>query len=322
MTTGAVRRARLTIAFASAVTAVAATLVAPARAAEPADPGGPAATVVGAAEPCPPPAGFRPGRFEDSTELDGRYQPLPAGTELTWQVHANDGGRALPRTVVLTATDLVKRIDGVWARVLWQRQLAEGVATGSALLFQAQDDDRNVWQLGAYPVLPADGTVTGASEAWIAGVAGARAGVVVPGDPEVDEPPYLRAAAPGIGLLRCGFVVDTSAREVCAPAICYDGVLVVEEFSPLLGPPVRHAYLPGAGLIVAAQVNSDGETLFLTARRRLSVEERLAAAEAALGLEERAYAGSEVYAGTEAMRLQAADADARAVRWALGDRLR
>lgn len=320
MTVGAAFTRRGGVCVTAAVVALAAVLAVPAvAAAGPAD--GPAATVVRDGEPCPPAARFRPWRFEDSTELDSRHQPLPAGTELTWQVHANDGGQALPRTVVLTVTDLVKRIDGVWARVLWQRRLAEGSATESALLFQAQDDDRNVWQLGAYPQLLADGTVTGAPEAWIAGVAGARAGVVVPGDPEEDEPPYLRAEAPGVGLLRCGFVVDAAAREVCAPAICYDGVLVVEEFSPLLGPPVRHSYLPGVGLISAAQVNSDGETLYLSAKRRLSVDERLAAAEAALGLEDRAYAGSEVYAGTEAMRLLAADEEARAVQRALGDRV-
>ncbi|BCJ73604.1 hypothetical protein CS0771_31480 [Catellatospora sp. IY07-71] len=310
---------RHTVSFVTATAVLAAMLAVPAAAsADPVE--GPAATVV-RDEPCPPPAGFRPGRFEDSTDLDSRYQPLPAGTELTWQVYANDGGQALPRTVVLTATDLVKRIDGVWARVLWQRRLTEGVVTESALVFQAQDDDRGVWQVGAYPELLADGAVTGAPEAWIAGVAGARAGVVVPGDPEEDEPPYLRAEAPGVGLLRCGFVVDRSAREVCAPSICYDGVLVVEEFSPLLAPPVRHSYLPGVGMIAAAQANTDGETLFLTGRRRLSIDDRLAAAEAALGLEERAYAGSEVYAGTEAMRLLAADADSRAVRRALGDRV-
>ncbi|GAA1625927.1 hypothetical protein ACFQY4_35490 [Catellatospora bangladeshensis] len=307
------------VSFGAAAAVLAAMLAVPAAAsADPVE--GPAATVVRDDEPCPPPAEFRPGRFEDSTDLDSRYQPLPAGTELTWQVYANDGGQALPRTVVLTATDLVKRIDGVWARVLWQRRLAEGVATESALVFQAQDDDRGVWQVGAYPELLTDGAVTGSPEAWIAGVAGARAGVVVPGDPEEDERPYLRAEAPGIGLLRCGFVVDRSAREVCAPSICYDGVLVVEEFSPLLAPPVRHSYLPGVGMIAAAQVNTDGETQFLTGRRRLSVDDRLAAAEAALGLEQRAYAGSEVYAGTEAMRLLAADEDARAVQRALRDR--
>ncbi|WP_155372808.1 hypothetical protein [Catellatospora vulcania] len=271
--------------------------------------------------PCPPPTRFRQRDFGDSTDLDNAHQPLPAGTEITLQAVANDGGELLPHVVVLTATDLVKNIDGVWTRVLWQRDWRDGAAVESALVLHAQDDDGNVWQLGEYPELIENEVPDGAPDAWIAGVAGARAGVVVPGDPARDEPPYLRAEAPAIGLLQCAFVVDTSADEVCAPAICYDDALVVEEFSPLLAPPVRRAYVPGIGLIAAAQANSDGETLFLSGRRGLTVAERLAADSEVVQLEGRAYETSEVYADTSPMRFDAGDDDAAAVRRLMADRL-
>lgn len=144
----------------------------------------------------------------------------------------------------------------------------------------------------------------------------------MPGDPERDEPPYLRAEAPARGLLRCAFVVDTSADGVCAPAICYDDALIIEEFSPLLAPPVRRAYVPGIGLVAAAQANSDGETLFLSGRRGLGIGERLAADLEAVQLEGRAYETSDVYAETPPLRFHAGDADAAAVRHLMGDRPR
>lgn len=309
--------------------ALAATLIAaPATAHAAPDPStGPAATVLPPAAtadpgPCPPLTRFRPRDFGDPADLDNPHQPLPPGTEITLQAVANDGGALLPHMVVLTATDLVKNIDGVWTRVLWQRDWREGAAAESALVFQAQDDHGNVWQLGEYPELVENELPAGAPETWIAGVSGARAGIVVPGDPERDEPPYLRAEAPAIGLLQCGLVVQTSADEVCAPAICYDDVLVVEEFSPLLAPPVRRSYVPGLGLVAAAQANSDGETLFLSGRRSLTVAERLAADWEAVQLEDRAYETSEVYAQTTPMRFDAGDTDAVAVRRLMADRMR
>ncbi|WP_144118380.1 hypothetical protein [Catellatospora sichuanensis] len=316
-------RARAAVALAAALTLTAT----PAQATpDPTTDPGPAATVLpqaATADPGPcPPARFRPRDFSDSADLDNAYQPLRPGTELTLQAVANDGGALLPHVVVLTATDLVKKIDGVWTRVLWQRDWRDGVAEVSALVFQAQDDDGAVWQLGEYPELIDDELPAGAPGAWIAGVTGARAGIVVPGDPDEDEPPYLRADAPGIGLLRCAFVVDTAADEVCAPAICYDDALIVEEFSPLLAPPVRHAYAPGIGLIAAAQANSDGETLFLSGRRGLSIAERLAADWQVVQLEDRAYESSGVYADTSPMRFHAGDEQAEAVRRLMEDRLR
>ncbi|MEU8079230.1 hypothetical protein AB0B31_27760 [Catellatospora citrea] len=315
-------------ALAAVALAVTITLTPAAAQASPdnADPG-PAATVLPPAataepSPCPPLHRLRQRDFGDSADLDNVHQPLRPGTEITLQAVANDGGALLPHVVVITATDLVKQIDGLWTRVLWQQDWRDGTAVASALILQAQDKQGNVWQLGEYPELVENELPAGAPGAWIAGVAGARAGVVVPGDPDRDEPPYLRAEAPGIGLLRCGYVVDTAADGVCAPAICYDDVLVVEEFSPLLAPPVRRSYAPGIGLIAAAQANSDGETLFLSGRRGLTIAERLAADWEAVQLEARAYETSEVYADTSPMRFHAGDGDAEAVRQLMADRLR
>ncbi|MEV0453631.1 hypothetical protein [Catellatospora methionotrophica] len=315
-------RQSASLALACTLLAAATTLPAAAQAAVPGTPSTPAAAgPAGAGEPCPTLTRFRPQRFGDATDLDNVHQPLRPGTDITLQAVANSGNELLPHVVVLTATDLIKKIDGVWTRVLWQRDWREGEAFASALIFQAQDDDGNIWQLGEYPEPVEDELPPGAPGAWIAGVAGARAGVVVPGDPDRDEPPYLRAEAPGIGLLGCAFVVDT-ADEVCAPAICYDDALVIEEFSPLLAPPVRRAYVPGIGLVAAAQANSDGETLYLSGRRNLTTAERLTSAWEAVQLEERAYAASDVYVDTPPMRLHAEDAAAEAVRQLLGQRLR
>lgn len=143
------RPASFTLACAAFTVAMA--LPAPAvQAAAHRTPGG-TATLAEPDGPCPPPTRFRPQRFDDSADLDNAHQPLPAGTEITLQAVANDGGAPLPHVVVLTATDLVKKINGVWTRVLWQRDRRDGAVVESALVFQAQDGDGNVWQLGSTP---------------------------------------------------------------------------------------------------------------------------------------------------------------------------
>ena len=56
--------------------------------------------------------------------------PLEPGTRWTWEGHAYDDDELIDRKVVITVTDLTKVIDGVRARVVWDRDFNDGTHGG------------------------------------------------------------------------------------------------------------------------------------------------------------------------------------------------
>lgn len=270
-----------------------------------------------AADTCEPLTTFKAENFEHSSTIDARFDPLRPGTEFTLQGVSNTGGGLLPHKVVLTVTDLVKRIDGVWTRVLWDRDTDDEVLVESELAFQAQDTSGNVWSLGEYPEeFDGAGEFTGTPNTWIAGIDGARAGVLVPGEPRKNKPPFLQGESPTIGFLDCGQVHRTAQDDVCTPTTCYDDVLVIDETSPLDpdGGVQRKFYAPGVGNVqVTAVDDPEGETLALVGKRKLGLAERIAADLEAVGLEARAYENSEIYRQTLPMLIWVGHGDHQAM---------
>jgi hypothetical protein len=271
----------------------------------PAPPGNPAGTSVSVTPPCDPLTRFRRSRFGDSARIDNRFFPLKPGTQFTLQGQSNMGGGLLPHTVMLTVTDLVKEINGVRTRVLWDRDINDGELVEAELAFHAQDQRGNVWSLGEYPEEFQGGVFVGAPNTWIAGVNGAKAGVLVPARPRLGTPAFLQGRAPDIGFFDCGQVFATDQDGICVPGACYDDVLVINEFNPLEPDSgiQRKFYAPHTGNIEITAVNDpEAETLVLTGVDQLSKAERRTATLEALRLEQRAYAISEVYQQTAPAR--------------------
>jgi hypothetical protein len=263
------------------------------------------ATVDAAASlPCKPITRFDRHDFPRSTEVTNKYFPLVPGTQFILDGTTNQDGNSVSRRVVFTVTDLTKVIDGVRTVVIWDRDFNGGQLIEAELAFHAQDSYGNVWAMGEYPEEYSNGTFTGAPNTWIAGVAGAQAGNLMPADPQVGTRPYLQGSAPNIDFLDCGQVSKTG-QKICVPVKCYTNVLVVDESSPL-APDSGHQlkyHAPGVGVIkVSAVADPEGETLSLTKIVHLNAKDLAEAREQVLKLEKRAYQVSDVYRHTPPAR--------------------
>jgi hypothetical protein len=250
--------------------------------------------------PCPRLVDYDPTAFTQSTTIDNEFLPLVPGTQMVLEGRASRTGEPLPHRVTFTATDLVKVIDGVHTRVMWDVDEQDGEIAEAELAFFAQDDDGHVWNLGEYPEEYEDGFFIGAPSTWIAGAGDAEGGIHMLNSPSLGDF-YLQGSVPSIEFLDCAEVF-AEEQEVCVPTGCYTDVLVTHETSPLdpQGGTQTKAHAPGVGIVeVGAIDDPEGETLVLVEINQLDAAGLDAAREAALTLDVRAYrTASAVYGGT------------------------
>jgi hypothetical protein len=261
------------------------------------------ATGTAAAPSCGQLTSFDRHHFARPTKINNRWLPLIPGTRFTLAGQANRNRGLRPHRVVSTVTELTKVIDGVRARVVLELDINDGQLQEAELAFHAQDNAGNVWNLGEYPEEYEDGRFVGAPDTWIAGVAGAEAGVLMPARPRLGTPSYRQGFAPEIEFLDCAKTFATD-RRTCVPGKCYDHVLVTDEWSPLdpEGGHQRKFYAPGVGNVRVGAVNDpEAETLVLVDIARLDPRASAEACERALRLERRAYRVSDVYRHTPRM---------------------
>jgi hypothetical protein len=210
--------------------------------------------------------------FSDGTRIDNRWFPLAPGTQFEYEGRANRGRGLVRHRVVFTVTDLSKLIDGVRTRVLWDRDYNAGRLKENEITFHAQDDAGTVWNFGEYPEQYANGKPGGAPDTWIAGLDGAKEGIVMPADPRVGTPSYLQGFAPQIEFADRARVFRTGLR-ICNPGACYRDVLVTDEWNPAEpGAHQRKYYAPAVGnvRVGAAGKDKEGEVLVLKEVRHLS----------------------------------------------------
>lgn len=234
--------------------------------------------------------GFDGARFSTPATIDNRWLPLVPGTQFVLQGRANRGQGRRPHRVVFTVTDLTKVVDGVRTRVLWDRDDNGGRLLEGELAFHAQDDDGNVWNFGEYPEQYERGKLVGAPDTWIAGLAGARAGILMPARPRPRTASYLQGWAPAIHFADRARVARIGQRT-CVPLRCYRNVLVTDEWNP--SEPGEHqlkSYAPGVGNIrVGAAGGREHEELVLVRVAHLRPKGLAEVRRQALRLERRAY---------------------------------
>ncbi len=234
---------------------------------------------------------FDASNFPAAPKVDNRWYPLVPGTQLVMEGRANRGHGRLPHRVVTTVTDLTKVIDGVRSVVIWDRDINEGQLEESELAFQAQDNEGNVWLLGEYPEVYEDGKLQGAEDTWIAGLQGARPGVLMRASPRPRTPSYLEGFAPRIEFQDRAKVSKTGIRN-CVPVGCYEDVLLIDEWNPLEAGDAHQlkSYAPGVGNIRVGAVNDpEAEELVLVAVRHLGGDALAEVRTQALRLDARAY---------------------------------
>lgn len=167
--------------------------------------------------------------FSRSTVVDNTWFPLTPGKQLTYRGVSNVDGERLTHDVVMTVTDLVKEIDGVRSRTIYELDFTEGTLNEAELAFFAQDDDGTVWHVGQYPEEYEDGKFV-ASPTWVAGQEEAKAGIFMKADPQLGKPSYAQGWGPAVDWKDRARVVKTGEKS-CVAAGCYSDLLVTEEFA-------------------------------------------------------------------------------------------
>lgn len=240
---------------------------------------------------------FDPANFSDPTTIDNEWFPLQPGMQWIYEGVTEEGGRVMPHRVVFTVTDLTKEIAGVRAQVAWDQDYSEDVLVETELVLFAQDDDGNVWHLGQYPEVYENGKLVEAP-AWIHGLKGAKAGIMMKGEPHLRTPSYSQGWGPAVNWTDRAQVREVG-QETCVPFDCFEEVLVTEEFSQEeLGAFQLKYYARGVGNVRVGWEGADAtrEKLELVEFVQLGPEELEEVRAEALALEEHAYEISkEVY---------------------------
>jgi hypothetical protein len=222
---------------------------------------------------------------------------------LSYRGQTIENGERLARSVVFVVTDLTKVIDGVRTTVVWERDYKAGVLDEAELAFFAQADDGTVWHFGEYPEVYEEGVVI-ETPTWIHGQKGARAGINMKAQPQLQERSYAQGWGPSVGWADRARINQVGQRT-CVAAGCFQGVVVTDEYS--LAEPGAHQlkyYAPGVGNVRVGFFGNDPnkETLELVSAAPLGRADLAQARAEALKMEKSAYQRSkDVYGRTARM---------------------
>lgn len=172
-------------------------------------------------------ARFDRTNFGDPATGANRYLPLKPGTQWVREGATSVGSRRVPHRVTTTVTDVYRTIDGVRAVAVLDDEVDAGQVAQQSVDWLAEDKDGNVWVLGGYTEQFEGGRYVSALDAWLSGVKGAKAGLLVQADPKAGTPPYA-VAQPDAEEGDIAEVIKVGERR-CVPFKCFDDVLVVRE---------------------------------------------------------------------------------------------
>jgi hypothetical protein len=241
--------------------------------------------------------------FEGPLRIDNPLFSLRPGTSFVYDGTITDADGVHPHRVIFTVTDMVKRVDDVLTRVIWDRDIVDGELSEAELAFFAQNDHDGVVTMGEYPEEYENGRFAGAPSTWISGRAHAQAGVLVPGHPRVGLR-FVQGRAPAVGFFDVGLVKRVHARA-CAPVGCFDDTTLIEESSPQAPEDGKQTkfYAPEVGLVkIGAEGGDAQEVMTLTRVRHLGAAGMAEARAAVLAQERRAYRVSAPYGHTPPMQ--------------------
>jgi hypothetical protein len=150
--------------------------------------------------------------------------------------------------LLITVLGETKIVDGVETRVVEERESKKDALVEVSHNYYAISKRTNsVYYFGEDTDIYKDGKVVKHEGSWLAGVNGARFGLMMPGTPLVGGR-YYEEIAPGVAMDRGQVVSLNGAMQV--PAGRFTNVLRVEETTPLeRGEREFKLYAPGVGLL-------------------------------------------------------------------------
>jgi hypothetical protein len=196
------------------------------------------------------PASLDPAEF--TTRIDNRYWPMKPGSRWVYrEVDGNDRQRVVVRVTKRTKTIA----NGVEARVVRDVVTDEkGRPVEITDDWYAQDSEGNVWYLGEDTAEYEHGKVVSTAGSWEAGVGGAQAGVIMPGEPQVGmtyRQEYLKGEAEDRARV---LSLDEQAH---VPAGHFGSqVLLTKDYTPLEPKVLEYKlYAPGVGPVLVLDVS-------------------------------------------------------------------
>jgi hypothetical protein len=151
-------------------------------------------------------------------------------------------------TLTITVLDETKTVDGVKTRVVEERETKNGrLEEVSRNYFAIDKVAGDVYYFGEdVDMYDKSGKVTGHGGSWLAGVNGARFGLMMPGEPKVGDK-YYQEVAPGTAMDRAEVVSVTENFK--APAGEFKNCLRTRESSGLESGSEDKWYAPDVGLV-------------------------------------------------------------------------
>lgn len=195
---------------------------------------------------------IHPANF--TTVIDNEYMPLVPGATFYYEGE-KDG---TPASDVFEVTHITKVIMGVTTLEVHDNAYDDGVLAEKTVDWFAQDKRGNVWYFGEdTKELDANGNVISTEGTWLAGVDGARPGIVMKAEPRKGQQ-YDQETAPGVAEDKARILnVDFSA---CVKYGCFHEMLLTREWTPLNPGVVEHKfYAEGIGLVKAKKVKGGDE---------------------------------------------------------------
>lgn len=171
--------------------------------------------------------------------IDNPFLPLAAGSEWTYR-RAGGAARAVGERITVAVSEETRTISGVAATEV--RTTVAGSDEPASVDFFAQDRAGNVWSFG--------------SDEWLAGLDGARAGLVMPATPRVGDGFFQQDAA-GVARARSEVLDTTASASTAYGSWSADLVELLETHGPGAEEETRRFYAPGVGLVLS---ETDGAT--------------------------------------------------------------
>jgi hypothetical protein len=150
--------------------------------------------------------------------------------------------------LVITVTDQTKTVDGVACRVIEERETKAGkVKEVSRNYYAIGKKSNSVYYFGEDVDIYKDGKVASHEGAWLAGVGGARFGMMMPGKIAVKDR-FYQEVAPKVAMDRCEIV--STSETIKTPAGEFKNCIKVEETTPLEPKSKEYKfYASGVGLV-------------------------------------------------------------------------
>lgn len=188
-------------------------------------------------------ASFQADRASLKDTGKGTYFILEPGYRLRL-AHGKD-------TLTVTVMDETRVVDGVKTRVVEERETKGGkVAEISRNYFAVDQSSNDLYYFGEEVDIYKNGKVAGHSGAWLAGVNGARFGLMIPGKPRVGDR-FYQEIAPKVAMDRAEIMSIT--EEVKVPTGTFANCLRTRESSDLETGSEGKWYAPGVGLVRDAE---------------------------------------------------------------------